>query len=188
MKMSPQLRDLGISGILKGRSACAEIQLPLWRSGGWKLPYLFYGERAGISPRRIFSTHARTQEPGGFTQPWVLRSLLGGMVLSSYTALWINLQLSDPESPRRCAGVHNTFWPLSFVSRWPSLAWSSLSSAWPAKRYHSTINRGEMWFFYLGQKSTNVSTGTENSCKFLLLLFKHINCVSFRHLLPLPVS
>lgn len=81
-----------------------------------KLPYLFYGEHTGISPHHIFSTHARTQKPSCFTQPQVLRSSLRGTVLSSYTALWINLQLSDLESPRHCAGVHDAFWPLSFVS------------------------------------------------------------------------
>lgn len=126
---------------------------PRLRGLNGKLPYLFYGERGGISPHHIFSTHARTQKPSGFTQPRALRSLLRGMVLSSYTALWINLQLCDPESPRRCAGVRNTIWPLSFVSWWPSLAWRSLSSAWPAKdtTLQSTVEKYVI-FFCLGQK------------------------------------
>lgn len=185
MKMSPQLGDLGISGILKGRSACAEIQLPLRRYGG------LTGSCLTCSTASALASHptiflAPTQ---GHRSPVALRNPESWGL---YSEVWCYPVTPHYELICSCltrnllaaALACTTLFDLRHLFHlWPSLAWSSLSSAWPEKVTTLQSTMEKYVIFCLGQKVVLMWART-----LKLPLFKRINFVSFRHLLPLSIS
>lgn len=150
MKMSPQLCDLGISGILKGRSACAEIQLPPRRCTGLTGRCLTCSSTSALAshPTIFLAPMQGHRGPVAFQNPesWGL-----------YSEVWCHPVTPHYELICSCltqnllaaAPACTTLFDLCHLfHRWPSLAWSSLSSAWPAKdtTLQSTVEKYVIFF------------------------------------------